>query len=237
MRTYIPKATCNMSRYSNDEFLLSVERIQKKLSDVAYNNVQPSPASIWPLLEQFRVLLYESKAHNYTRVRTRNDLRNEIYNLVRIQCCSVNGLAQQDKAFLIESGFEMNKEPQSSQAPQQTNIRIIEPLQGGQAMVKYNGIKERDCYEIVVTSAQGFHQSTISMKTTTLLKGLPTNTSLYIKVRGINGKGEGEWCTEKIFSLAPETSFSYKSPILLPKAGNDTLGNYLNSGLRNASGG
>lgn len=44
MRTYIPKATCNMSRYANVDFYSEVKRIQEKLSMPEYSGVLPVPA-------------------------------------------------------------------------------------------------------------------------------------------------------------------------------------------------
>jgi len=68
MRTYIPKATCNMSRYANSEFHSQVKHIQTQLLKPEYVQVSPSPAQVMPLLQHFYTLLQESLGRNYSQV-------------------------------------------------------------------------------------------------------------------------------------------------------------------------
>jgi len=88
-----------------------------------------------------------------------------------------------------------------------------------------------------VTGSNGFKQSTISSQTTAYLKDLPVNESLSVSVRAVNSSGEGLWCAPIYFALPPAATAVNDNAQVNKHAANNTLGNYLNGGLRNASGG
>ncbi len=234
MRTYIPKATCNMSRYSNIKFHNQVKHIQTQLSKPEYSNVVPTPAQVLPLLEKFYAYYEESLTHNYSNVGARNGLRRDVYNMVRRQCACVNGLAQDDLVYIDGSGFELNQPAHKHPVPDKGKVISITPMNTGEAAVSFKGIQYRDWYETVVTSSNGFKQSTISSQTTVYLKDLPVNESLTVTMRAVNSSGAGLWCAPIYFALAQNAGAANNNEQELKhSAANNTLGNYPNGGNAN----
>lgn len=205
---YTPRTTCSMGGYTDSAFLTEVKAIQLCLSQPAYAMVQPSPAEMQPLIDQMEVYLKEVRERNFKSVFDRNQLRKTMTAMLKLQSTSVNGLANGNYMFMKESGFPMNKEPQPQQVPAKGQLRRVSPMQDGTAIVFFYAIKTRDFYEALVTGANGFSKLITGVNPKMKIPDLPTGVRLDVKVRGVNGKGVGEWSTKMTFSLAPATDES-----------------------------
>lgn len=169
---------------------------------------------------------------------SRNQIREQIYAMVRMQCCSVNGLAQENITYLTDSGFKLNKPAQHHPVPEQCKLMQIETLQGGRAKISFDAIEHKDCYEIKITGSAGFVQTTVTTKSPIILENLQTNAVLTAVVRGINGKGAGMWSEPRLFALAPDaTVFDNVHRLPASTATDLSNANDMANPLKNASGG
>lgn len=203
--TYNPKTTCTMGKYNNEAFIEKASNIQTNLSQGTYNLVVPAPPAVIPLIDLMKIYKKESDERNHRNSLQYKLIRKQIAALLRQQCASVNGLANGDVDFMVGSGFDMNKQPVPHQVPIKGQLRSVTTLPFGEAVVKYYGIKMRDFYEVLVTGPNGFSQLSTGVNPKMKLADLPTSVRLDVRVRGVNGKGPGEWSTKMTFSLAPDT--------------------------------
>lgn len=208
---YNPKCICPLGKLSNRDFVDDTRAIQLALSSGAYNAVVPAPASVTPLIDQMEVYVEDNKHRNYKTVPLRKALRKQITAMLKLQCTSVNGLANGDIDFMFNSSFPLNKQPEPTQVPVKGQLRFITPLAFGEAFVYFYGIATRDYYEVKVTGPNGFIQITTGIHPKMKVADLPLNVTLQARVRGVNGKGQGEWSQPIGFLLSPEADQSNTS--------------------------
>lgn len=195
---YTPKAICPYGKLNNEAFETKARLVQTNLSGSEFGLVMPSPSAVLPLVDQYKVYLLEASERNYKNVGPARILKKEIFTLLKQQCVSVNGIANGYAPTIVNSGFELSKEPEPSPIPAEGKIIKVSPLRDGQVIVRIKGIKFRDFYEIKTTGPNYKNIETV-VHTKAKLSGLPLNVDLKVVVRGVNGKGPGEWSEPVVF--------------------------------------
>jgi len=190
---YTPRAISPFNRMTDESFEAKARSIQNKLmAGPEFSTVTPPPSSVLPALDVYKVYLLEVEERNYKNVIPRRQLRKSITAMLKQQCISVNAIANGDPQTMVNSGFDISKEPESHPIPAEGKILKVTPLRDGQALVRFKGIRYRDCYQVKV-SGPNFVKVVTVVHTNIKLSDLPLNVDLQVVVRGVNGKGLGEW--------------------------------------------
>lgn len=198
---YTPKATCTFSRYSNGNFIKKASEIQIKLSVGTYNAVAPAPTSVIPLIDQMKVYEQESDEGNHKNRLQYKAIRKDITALLKLQCASVNGLSGGNLDFLVNSGFDISKEPTPIPEPLMPTITKVTPLQGGEAIVKLRSVPHADYYKLKVVGPGGFEKWKTSLHSKIKIADLLTGVVLTATVHAVNNKGVGQWSNGFTFEL------------------------------------
>jgi len=207
MSNHSIKCTCALNRLSVNDFISVVSLIQSNLSADQYNMVVPSPLVVLPMLDQLATMQAQCNLKNYQHVGSRNALRAAIYNLVKGQCCSVNGLAQDDLNYMESTGFKLSKERTAAPAPEKGCIVSITNLDNNSVSVKVKYLPHTKCYELKVSGQNNYSKAVIGLTTKTLVERLPAGVPLSIKVRAVNSKGKGLWSApiDFVVNIRPDT--------------------------------
>jgi len=205
---YIPKATCAMSKYSNDAFIKKAEKIQGKLALGPYSGVAPPPSSVTPLIDQMKVYQAESEEHNYKNKLQLEFIRKDITTLLRLQCASVNGLAAGNIDFLVNSGFDISKEPEAHTVPEKGVVKAVKDEDGATAIIRTKALRFCKIYELEIDGPNGFLRNDFGTASKFKASDLPQGVTLSAKVRGRNGRGVGEWSVPFPFvvNIKPEVN-------------------------------
>jgi len=196
---YTPRAISPFNRMTDESFEAKARSIQNKLlAGPEFSTVTPPPSSVLPALDVYKAYLLEVEERNYKNVIPRRQLRKSITAMLKQQCISVNAIANGDPQTMVNSGFDISKEPEIHPVPTVGKIKSVTPLIDGQAIVRFMGIKFRDFYELLVTGANYSKLETV-VHTQAKLTDLPLNVDLKVVVRGVNGKGDGEWSSPVSF--------------------------------------
>lgn len=196
---YTPRAISPFNRMTDESFEAKARSIQNKLlAGPEFSTVTPPPSSVLPALDVYKAYLLEVEERNYKNVIPRRQLRKSITAMLKQQCISVNAIANGDPQTMVNSGFDISKEPEIHPVPTVGKIKSVTPLIDGQAIVRFMGIKFRDFYELLVTGVNYSKLETV-VHTQAKLTDLPLNVDLKVVVRGVNGKGDGEWSSPVSF--------------------------------------
>lgn len=198
---YTPKTNCSLGKYTNEGFIEKTSDIQGNLLQVPYGAVLPSPATVTPLIEQMRIYHKESKERNHKNSLQLKLIRKQITELLKLQSASVNGLANGDVDYMVNSGFDMNKVPAPIPEPLMPTIMFIKPLKGGSVIVKNKAVPYTDYYQSKFTGPGGFVKWQTSLYSKVKVPDLPTGVTLTVMVRAVNNKGIGEWSNSQNFEL------------------------------------
>lgn len=189
--------------------IVIAERIQNKLeADPAYAAIVPSPAEVKVLISQLFQLWKEIALRNYQRKIVKDKKRKELDMALAQQCKWINGMANGDLDFLTGTGFGLSKTRELTHEPLETNIRTIQKLEGGVAIVNAHNVKRARVYEARVTGPNGFIKKSISFSAKIQIDDLPVGVMLEVSVRTYNHKGHSYWCDTTKFAL-PISSATY----------------------------
>ncbi len=189
--------------------IVIAERIQNKLeADPAYAAIVPSPAEVKVLISQLFKLWQEIALRNYQRKIVKDKKRKELDMALAQQCKWINGMANGDLDFLTGTGFGLSKSRELTHEPLETNIRNIQKLEGGVAILNAYNVKHARVYEARVTGPNGFIKQAISFSAKIQVDGLPVGVMLEVSVRSYNHRGHSYWCNTTKFALPISSSDS-----------------------------
>ncbi len=194
-----------MQNYKVNDLIERAILIQDQLSAPQYAAVSPTPAEVMVCIGQLRAIQKQCNNHNYQGLPVRNQLREQLEDMLRFQCISVNALAKGDIVLLSGSGFDLNKEQGKRPVPEQGIITSVSKMdKEGQVKILYQGIKGRDYYEVRAVAA-GFERTIISTKPHAVIDKLPLGVEIKITYRAVNPRGEGMWSPTVDCLLMPNT--------------------------------
>lgn len=200
---YFPKATCIMSKYSNPAFIEKAENIQTDLGGPGYTMVLPPPTSVSPMITQMKVYQKESEEKNHKNAALLKIIRKQITDMLKLQCASVNGLAAGDVAFMLNSGFDLSKEPEGHSIPERAVIKSVLCLDDATAIIKSWSLLFCKIYELDITGPGGFKYYANGTYAHFKVSDLPLGVTLKAKIRGKNSKGVGQWSVSYPFLVSP----------------------------------
>lgn len=180
-------------RLKDSDFITRVRDIETLLGNPAFNTLVPAPATIIPMLDQLAVYVAEALLHDYRNVAARKALRAQLNELVGAQVKGVNTIAQGDVPTLLLSGFELNKIPAPTPLPEVGEINFVEDEDGATAVVNAETLQDCLLYEFEFFGPEGFYRYENSFYAKLKVSDLPTSVTLWVKVRGKNKKGVGQW--------------------------------------------
>jgi len=188
------KCVFGMYHLKDTDFIARVREIQTMLSAApVFSGIVPAPATIVPMLDQLAIWDAESRQRDYRNVAPRRALRAQLDTLVSGQCTSVNAIAQGDVNKLVLSGFELNKIPAATTAPEYTEIDFVENKGAGTAMVYIKHRRNVGFYELLFKGPNNFQRIVSSSHPHVEVPNLPEGVRLSVVARAVNRKGVGEW--------------------------------------------
>lgn len=182
-----------MQGLKDSDFIARVHTIQTMLSAAPiYSGIVPAPATIIPMLEQLAIWDVEAHLRDYRNVAPRRVLRAQLNGLVSDQCTAVNAIAQGDVNMLVQSGFELNKIPSPTPAPDQAEIDFVES-KSGMSIVYIKRMRDARFYELQFKGPNNFELKVSSPYPDVEVPDLPEGIRLSVVARAVNRKGVGEW--------------------------------------------
>lgn len=203
MSNHSPKCVCALNRLSVNQFIYDVRIIQNKLSAPEYSMVAPSPAVIIPMLNKLFEMQRECNVRNFRGVPMRNELKEEIYALVKMQCSNVNGLALGNMQFMMNSGFKISKPRTAAPEAEQCFVKRLTQKENQSVELKVNYQRYAKVYEARVTGPNNFSRTVCSHTINIFIEKLPAGVTLGVMVRCINSKGAGNWSNNYLFAVTP----------------------------------
>lgn len=183
-----------MRDLKTSDFIARVRDIQTMLSAASvFSGILPSPATILPMLDQLAIWDAESRLKDYRNVAPRKELRAQLNVLIADQCTAVNAIAQGDVNVLVQSGFELNKIPSVTPAPEQAEIDFVESKGGGTAIVYIKRKVKAVFYELLFKGPNNYERAVAGPSSKVKVPDLPEGVRLTVVARAVNRKGVGEW--------------------------------------------
>ncbi len=182
-----------MQGLKDSDFIARGRDIQTMLSAPVFSAVVPTPATITPMLDQLAIWDAEARLRDYRNVAPRRELRAQLNVLIADQCTAVNAIAQGDVNVLVQSGFELNKIPSATPAPEQAEIDFVESKGGGTAVVYIKRRGKVRYYELQFKGPNNFERTVSSPYSNVKVPDLPTGVRLTVVARAVNRKGVGDW--------------------------------------------
>ncbi len=193
------RAILGMEKLGIDGVINEATSIQNSLSQPEFSAVLPAPPEVLAIIAVLIPLQDQCRKRNFENKVARDNALQALFAALLKQCNSVNGLAQGDTAYITRAGFKLSKIREHSPVPAEGLIKELKPLKDGQAIVIFKGIKYRDFYEVLVTGPNGYSKLETVVHPKAKLTDLPLNVELQVVVRGVNGKGDGEWSSPVSF--------------------------------------
>jgi hypothetical protein len=193
----------SFSKLSNPSFIVKSRSIQSALSDPMFAAVLPSPAEVFPLIDELEHLNILTSMGNKMVKSQRDSLREEINQMMVRQVMSVNSIGANDLSFLKKSGFELNAVPTAAPVPTTPLVKkVVQGVNEGSAKVIFFGCKYASFYLLEVRDAQNRVIGDVSStRKQADITGLPTNQILQIRVRAHNSTGKSFWSVDYPFML------------------------------------
>lgn len=188
-----------------NDFLGKVREIQTALSAPLFSTIDPTPATVIPLLDQLQLLWAQTKMGNQLVRGERDELRELITNLLERQALAVNYLADGSMNILLNCGFDISKEDEPTPGPETAVIKAIEPLQAGEVIFKLKTDPFAEYYQAKVTGPNNFMKWHTSLHPKMKVPDLLMGVTLTVVVRAVNNKGIGQWSVSGNFVLPTNT--------------------------------
>ncbi len=175
-------------------FIARVREIQTMIAAApVFNTIVPAPATIVPMLDQLAIWDGEARLKDYRNVVPRKEMRAQLNDLVSAQCTAVNAIAQGDVNTLVLSGFELNKIPSATPAPEQAEIDFVESKGSGTAIVYIKRKAKVGFYDLLIKGPNNFERQVSSPFSNIKVPDLPMGVRLTVVARAVNRKGVGDW--------------------------------------------
>lgn len=187
------------SNFSIDNFLGKARAIQTGLSNGIFSTVQPTPAEVLPLIDQMQSLANQTKLGNKLLIPDRNALRITITEMIDRQALAVNQLANGDMSILVQSGFSISKVRENWPMPTQGGTPEVVQLGNATVVLFSEGIDFQDFYELEIDGPNGFCKTYSGKHAKMKIADLPVGVVLKACIRGVNGRGQGEWSNSVSF--------------------------------------
>ena len=101
----------------NDQLMAKADSIETHLTgNLVYADVNPTVVQLHDLNKAFTTAVADASLGNKTAMATRDELRLDLIDLMRLMANSVMAIAADDRPKLVSSGFELYKEKQSRPA-------------------------------------------------------------------------------------------------------------------------
>lgn len=202
-----------IQKLKHSEFVSRALMIQTSLLQQPFVQINPSTEEVTAVLNRLYRIQMEIMRKNFSQVALRNELRKEAEEMLQRQCRFVNRVAKGDIRIMIQSGFPLTKEAKKKPIPTQCRITSVKPTpEPGTAHLRFKAAKHRDRYEVQVFAKNYDPIVYSSTVPSMILDNLPVNTTLQVRVRGINGRGEGEWSGNILFVIPPDIEGKYVGP-------------------------
>jgi len=202
-----------IQKLKHSEFISRARMIQTSLLQQPFVQINPTTEEVNGVLNRLYRLQMEIMSKNFSQVALRNELRKEAEEMLQRQCRFVNRVAKGDIRIMVQSGFPLTKEPKKKPIPTQCRITSIKPTPvPGTAHLRFKAAKWRDRYEVHVF-AQNYDPFVFtSTVPSMILDNLPVLTTMHVRVRGVNGRGEGLWSNSIVFIIPPDIEGKYIGP-------------------------
>ncbi len=211
----ITKRRCKVGiqKLKQYEFISRARMIQTSLLQQPFVQISPSTEEVNAVLNRLQRIQMEIMSKNFSQVALRNELRKEAEEMLQRQCRFVNRVAKGDLRIMTQSGFPLTKEPKKKPIPSLSRITSVKAMpEPGTAQLRFKASKGRDRYEIQVFARNYEPILFTSTVPNMILDNLPVNTMMQVTVRGVNGRGAGEWCHSVNFIIPPDFEGNYIGP-------------------------
>ncbi|MGE5109191.1 MAG: hypothetical protein ACM3H8_16755 [Sphingobacteriales bacterium] len=189
------KALFNFSKFSDAALEVKAQAIYSNLNgNSSYATPSPALTLLQAAITAFSDALNTSSTGTRSDIAFKNQKRQELVDLLRSLAAYVNFAANGDESVLLDSGFDVSKDPGTITITKPENLQVVNGNNPGVLMLSVDSVKGAKSYLFEyttdITLAEQNWQSFPSTKAKYILEDLMAGTKYYCRVGAVSGNNQ-----------------------------------------------